>query len=110
MALTIDIDNDWPIAIVIGIVIDIVIDIVDMLLSTCRCRHVAVDMSSATRRCRHVDSDMSLSTCRCRHVAVDMSLLTCHCNLSIIMVLILFDFVNNYFSSVTQSESVSDSV
>ena len=42
MALTIDIDNDWPIAIVIGIVIDIVTDIVDMSLSTCRCRHVAV--------------------------------------------------------------------
>ena len=76
LALAIDIDNDWPIAIVIGIVFDIV----DMSLSTC---DVAVDMS--------------LSTCRCRHVAVDMLLSTCHCHLSIIiiMVLILFDFVSN---------------
>ena len=43
---------------------------------------------------------------------VDMSTATCHCNLSIIiiMVLILFDFVSNYFNSITQSESVSDSV
>ena len=37
MALAIDIDNDWPIAIIIGIVIDIV----DMSLSTC---DIAVDM------------------------------------------------------------------
>ena len=119
LALAIDIDNDWPIAIVIGIVIDIVdmslstCDVaVDMSLSTCRCRHVAVNMSLSTCRCRHVPVDMSLSTCRCRHVAVDMLLSTCHCHLSIIiiMVLILFDFVSNYFSSVTQSESVSDSV
>ena len=43
---------------------------------------------------------------------VDMSTATCHCNLSIIiiMVLILFDFLSNYFNSITQSESVSDSV
>ena len=43
---------------------------------------------------------------------VDMPTATCHCNLSIIiiMVLILFDFVSNYFNSITQSESVSDSV
>ena len=48
---------------------------------------------------------LALSTCH-------MSTATCHCNLSIIiiMVLILFDFVSNYFNSVTQSESVSDSV
>ena len=40
---------------------------------------------------------------------VDMSTATCHCNLSIIiiMVLILFDFLSNYFNSITQSESVS---
>ena len=43
---------------------------------------------------------------------VDMSTATCHCNLSIIiiMVLILFDFLSNDFNSITQSESVSDSV
>ena len=68
MALAIYIDNDWPIAIVIGIVIDIVIDI------------------------------------------VDMSTATCHCNLSIIIIMVLILFVSNYFNSVTQSESVSDSV
>ena len=36
--MALKIDNDWPIAIVIGIVIDIV----DMSLSTCRCRDVII--------------------------------------------------------------------